>query len=355
MVDLVLRPDEITVEWLNQAMAQAGVLDGTEIRAFEYELIGTGKMGDNARFTLQYAGERGSAPATVVGKFAAADDTARAMASAGGAYYNEVMFYREFAPRTTMSTPRIYADALSEDKTEFVLLMEDMAPAQPGNNLEGASRQQAERPLAEAARLAAAFYGDTEFGARDHVMSAARDDGGEFGGLLMQENWPKFVARFGEYLSPECLAFGDLYVANHKKFVSLYEGPKTLVHGDMRSENVLFGETRATIVDWQTPGESSPLTDATYFIGGSLALEDRRAWEQELIAYYCEQLAEQGVSLSFDACWEQYRQQAMHGIIITVPGASFSSPGERSDRMFTKMIQGHLQHYLDLDAGEFLK
>jgi hypothetical protein len=37
-----------------------------------------------------------------------------------------------------------------------------------------------------------------------------------------------------------------------------------------------------------------------------------------------------------------------------VLGASFSTPDERSDKMFLAMIQRHLQHCVDLDAGEFL-
>ena len=44
----------------------------------------------------------------------------------------------------------------------------------------------------------------------------------------------------------------------------------------------------------------------------------------------------------------------MHGLMITVPGASFSTPDERSGKMFLAMIQGHLQHCVDLRSAEFL-
>ena len=354
MMDLVLRPEEITLDWLNQALRESGVLDASPVAHFNFELIGTGKMGDNARFNLHYEGEQGSAPSSVIGKFAAADETARSMASAGGAYYNEVMFYREFAPKTRMSTPRIFAAEVSEAKTEFVLLMEDMAPAQPGSNLVSASQQQTELVLQEAAKLAAAFYGSPDLVNCDHLMGGGVDDGGEFGAALMQQSWPAFVDRFGEYLSAESIAMGEYYVERHTRFVTLYQGPKTLVHGDLRSENVLLGDNSATVVDWQTPAAASPLTDTAYFLGGSVSPEDRKAWETHMLASYREWLAEAGVQLSFDECWEQYRQQSMHGILITVLGATFSEPAERSDRMFTAMIRGHLQHCIDLEAKEFL-
>jgi hypothetical protein len=354
MVDLVCRPEEVTVEWMNQALVEASCLDAGAVTGLSFKLIGTGKMGDNARFTLEYEGEPGSAPATVIGKFPAEDETARAMAAGGGAYYNEVMFYREFAPRTSMRTPTIYAAEVSEDRTEFILLMEDLAPAQPGSNLVGESLEHTRTVLAEAAKLAATFYGEAELGARDYVMAPARDDGGAFGQALMEDSWPRFVERFGKDLTPECIAFGERFASSYALFVSRNRGVRTIAHADLRSENVLFGKDSATIVDWQTVSEGNALTDAAYFLGGSVDVVDRRAWEKDLVGEYRGWLAEEGVDLSFEECWEQYREQAMHGILITVLGATFSAPAERSDRMFLAMIQRHLQHCVDLDAGAFI-
>jgi hypothetical protein len=354
VVKLVSRPEDVSVQWMNEALSAAGCLDAAVVESLDFELIGTGKMGDNARFCLSYGGEAGSAPTTVVGKFPAADETARAMASAGGAYYNEVMFYRELAPRTSMRTPHIYVAELSEDNTEFMLLMEDLAPAEPGSAFVGESRERSLLVLEQIARLATAFYGEEGLGERDHVMSSARDDGGAFGQALLEQSWPGFLDRFGHGLSREAVELGERYVNGYKQFITAYDGPMTLAHGDLRSENLLFADGVVTTVDWQTPGESSPLTDAAYFLGGSLEVADRRLWEQELVSRYREFMAEYGVDLSQAECWSQYRRQSMHGIIITVLGASFSEPAERSDRMFLTMIQRHLQHCVDVQALEFL-
>lgn len=354
MTEFPTAPGQVTPEHLNHFLQDSGHLGSARVTAVDAKVIGTGKMGDNARLTPTYEGDASNAPTTLVGKFPAADETARAMAGAQGAYYNEVMFYRELAPATAMRVPTIYGSALSEDRTEFVLLMEDMAPAEPGNNLVGESRAHAEQALAEVARLAAAFYGDDSLADRDYVVTPARDDGGEFGGALMTQSWPGFVDRFGHGMSEEMIAFGERYVRNHVHFVNRFKGPKTVVHGDFRSENILFGPQGATTVDWQTVSESSVLTDAAYFMGGSLGLDDRRAWEKELVEMYRVELDKAGVSLSYQDCWDQYREFAMHGILITVLGASFSSPDPRSDKMFLAMVQGHLQHCIDVDAGEFL-
>ncbi len=354
MADFPTTAAQLTAAHLNTYLIESGHLQDAQVTDVAHQLIGTGKMGDNARLTLTYAGDAQAAPSTLIAKFPADDEHARAMAGAQGAYYNEVMFYRELAPRTNMRTPTIFGSELSEDRTEFLLLMEDMSPAEPGSQFIGESREHTELALAQAAKLAATFYGE-DFSDCDHVLTPASDDGGAFGASLMEQSWPGFVDRFGHGMSAEMIAFGERNVHNHSHFVTRFTGPKTLAHGDFRTENILFdGNQSATTVDWQTPGASSVLTDAAYFLGGSVETEDRRAWEKDLIEGYRAELDRQGVSLSFQDCWDQYREFAQHGILLTVLGASFSSADERGDRMFMTMIQRHLQHCLDVDAAEFL-
>jgi hypothetical protein len=354
MLEVIDRPEDVSPDWLTRALRRAGSLGEGKVSSLDFKIIGTGKMGDNARFSLVYAGDQGAAPDTVIGKFPATDETARQMAGAQGAYYNEVMFYRYLADRTTMRTPFIYANEITDDRLQFVTLMEDMAPAAPGSQLVGESLEHARVAMREAARLAAAFYGDQSIGEHDYVLTAARDDGGAFGQSLLQQFWPGFLERFGHGLTEECLGFGSCYVDRFTVFTTRFKGTKTLAHGDFRSENILFHGDAACTVDWQTLGETSPLADLAYFMGGSLEVADRRNWERDLVREYSDELATLGVSLGFEECWKQYREQAMHGLIITILGASFSAPAERSDAMFLAMIQRHLQHCVDLEAREFL-
>jgi hypothetical protein len=347
-------PSELTADVLTDYLRASGHLtSGNAVTSVVAELIGTGKMGDNARLTLAYDRVAGDAPATVIAKLPATDERARTLAGGAGAYYNEVMFYRLLAGRTEMRTPTIHASEISDDRTSFLLLMEDLSPAEPGSQLVGESRRHAVDALHEVAKLAAAFHDDESIAALDHV-STSRDDGGLFVQALVQDAWPGFVDRFGHGMSAESVAFGERYVANHARFASRYDGPKTLVHGDFRSENILFGSGAPATVDWQTTVESSPLTDAAYFLGGSLEIDDRRTWERELVEEYRAALATQGVEIEAGGCWDLYREYSMHGIVITVLGATYSTPDSRSDEMFLAMIQRHLQQCVDLGSGEFL-
>ncbi len=353
-IDFPTRPEQLSNEYLTECLRREGILIDERITESAYQLIGTGKMGDNARITLSYDQITDGAPSSIIAKFPAADEHARAMAGAQGAYYNEVMFYRDLAPNTAMRTPAIYASELSADRTGFLLLMEDMAPSEPGSQLVGESKVHCQMAISEAAKLAAAFYGDDDLSSKDYVMSSARDDGGAFGQELMIQYWPVFLDRFGHGLNQQQIDFGEHYARHHGYFASRFAGPKTIAHGDYRSENILFAEQTIVVVDWQTVCESSAVTDVAYFMGGSVDTDNRRTWERQLVKEYRIELERNGVTISDVDCWNLYREYSMHGVMITVLGACFSSPGERSDKMFLAMIQRHLQHCIDMGAHEFL-
>lgn len=353
-MELIIDPAKITPAWMTQALQGSGYLTSGRVESLSFETIGTGKMGDNARFNLIYRDANSEAPATVIAKLPAADETARAMAGARGAYYSEVMFYKQLAQQAGIKTPTIYTNLISEDRADFILLMEDLSPAEPGSQFVGESQTRIRLAMREVAKLSAAFYGDHKLQDYDFIMATARDDGGAFGQELLQQNWPVFLERFGHGINEECQRFGEYYVNHHCQFVTHHGGPKTLAHGDFRSENILFTETDAWTVDWQTITESTALTDLAYFMGGSVDTEDRRSWERDLVGEFAELLAAEGVALDVDSCWELYRAQSMHGLMITILGACFSEAAERSDAMFLTMIQRHLQHCVDLDAKDFL-
>jgi hypothetical protein len=353
-MELITDPALITPEWLTEALKTSGLLpvEGRIISA-EWKNIGTGKMGDNVRFRLCYDGNY-KAPCTLIAKLPAADETARTIAGGMGAYRKEVMFYQELAGVSSIRTPEIYLALIDASGSNFILLMEDLAPAKPGNQLASETIEHAKQALSEASKLHAAFFGKDELLARDYITHTDPDDAAMAQDLL-QQSWPGFVERFGHGLSAECIALGEQYVESHSQWVGHYQGQKTLVHGDFRAENILFSESGCTIIiDWQTPMESCCMADVAYFIAGSLDIDSRRAQEHELVEHYRQCLNSKDVTLTQDECWQLYREFSLHGLLITILGAMFSQAGERSDQMFLVMIQRHLQHAVDMSAAEFL-
>ena len=353
-MELITDPALITPQWLTQALQSNGLIPATgHVTSAEWQTIGTGKMGDNVRFTLGYDGSY-DAPKTIIAKLPATDETARAIAGGMGAYRKEVMFYKELAQLSSMRTPEIYLALIDESGSNFILLMEDLAPAKPGDQLISETIEHAKQALSEVAKLHAAFFDKKELLARDYITHTDADSAA-MGQDLLEQSWPGFVERFGHGLNAECIALGEQYVANHCKWVAHYQGPQTLVHSDFRAENMLFGEAgQVTTVDWQTLTESCCMADVAYFLGGSLDIESRRHNEKTLVEHYRQCLIAEGVTLTEDECWQQYREFSLQGLMITILGAMFSQAEERSDQMFLVMIQRHLQHAVDMNAAEFL-
>ena len=85
MLDIITLPEDMTTHWLTLALQQAGHLSKGQVASFEFNYFGTGKMGDNARLNLAYAGHANGAPETIIAKLPAQDETARTIAGFRGA------------------------------------------------------------------------------------------------------------------------------------------------------------------------------------------------------------------------------------------------------------------------------
>ena len=79
----------------------------------------------------------------MIAKLPAADETSRATARSLGSYENEVRFYQLLAPELPMRTPAVYYADIDVETASFILLLEDMAPAQQGDQLRGCSPETA--------------------------------------------------------------------------------------------------------------------------------------------------------------------------------------------------------------------
>lgn len=107
-----------------------------------------------------------NAPKSLVGKFPSDNEVASATGKEMGFYRSEVMLYREAAHRAEIKTPAMYVAEINPSG-DFVLLLEDMAPAEPGDQMRGCTLNEARMALCEAAKLHAAFWNDTDLMRQD--------------------------------------------------------------------------------------------------------------------------------------------------------------------------------------------
>ena len=82
------------------------------------------------------------------------------------------------------------------------------------------------------------------------------------------------------------MALVDRLVPRLDRYLRSRPQPWTIVHGDFRADNLLFGGDRVVVVDWQTVGLGPGPGDLSYLLGASLTPDDRRAQEAGLVDRY---------------------------------------------------------------------
>ena len=342
------RPDDVTGEWLSAALGTGPVSN------FAIESIGTGQMSESRRIVIDYArgGERG--PGSVVLKTASEDESSRAAGVGLGVYDREVRFYRELAPRIGGPLPRCHVAAIDPNEGWFTLLLEDVAPATQGDQIAGCSVEDARLALAELARIHAPVFADPQLGATPWLNQE-----NVLGQALLTQLLPVFLERYGDRVTPEHREVCSRFVASLDGWVADRRPPLGLVHGDYRLDNMLFGAgdapRRFVVVDWQTVGWGPVMTDASYFLGSSLTVEDRRVNEEALIRGYWDALRANGVrGFEWQECWLGYRRECFLGVLMTVAPAVIVERTERGDEMFLTSLARYAQQAIDLGALELL-
>lgn len=328
--------DLLNPVWLTAALRFAG--NEVTIRDVSRQRIGTGQMGVSYRLRLEVDGDGGDFPSTIVAKLPSPDREMRPLVS--GAYRLEANFYSEIAGTVAIHTPGCYLALISDDSTSFVLLLEDLAPAVQGDQLAGCGVDQAEDAVVNLAGLHGPRWCDPTL-AELPWLSHADEENIRMLAALMGPATTTFVERYGDHLEDhhrEVLftvaeAIPAWMLARQERFAVL--------HGDYRLDNLLFpadGSRGVAAVDWQTLDLGLPTRDLAYFLATSLQPDDRRRHEEHLVAAYHGALLAYGVDgYSIDECFDDYRFSTLHGPLITVLGAAYSSRTDRGDQMFLAM------------------
>ncbi|QYG91023.1 aminoglycoside phosphotransferase family protein [Iamia sp. SCSIO 61187] len=349
-------PDLLTAEWLTAALGPH--LGGGRVTAAHASPVGTGQMCDSLRLALTYEGAPATAPASVVAKLPAADPTSRATALSLRSYEKEVRFYQQLAPDLPIRTPTVFHADIDPATASFVLLLEDMAPAQAGDQLAGCSPAVVASAIDELVHLHAPRWGDPTL-AEMEWLHGDIEAGRAFLGMLLPNLWAGFKARYGDVLDPHVVPVGEDLFAHLGAYLTLTGSPLTITHGDYRLDNLLLDPDDGHVlgvVDWQTVAVGPALHDVAYVMGAGLLPEDRRPVEEELVRRYHDGLLAAGIDgFDWDTCWHEHRRGTFAGLVMAVAASMLVEQTERGDLMFLAMASRHAQHALDLDAVELLR
>lgn len=339
--------DMITPAWLGAAL-------GRPVTALATSPLGTGQMCDSVRVTYRCGDDHDDLDSTVIAKLPASDPVSRNTALVMRSYEKEVRFYEVLAGELPVRTPGLrYAD-IDVESGSFVLLLDDLAPANQGDQLAGCSPDVAALAVAELVGLHAPRWDDPTL--LDLPWLRNDDpDGRAMMAMLMPMLWDGFRDRYGDAVEDHVRMAGDAFFPRIAEFMEQPDDGRTIIHGDYRLDNLLFDDAGPTVavVDWQTCAIGPAMHDVAYFLGAGLDERDRREHEGRLVDDYHRALVGAGVvGYDRERCWRDYRRGSWAGLLMAVGAAMMVERTERGDAMFLTMASRHARHALDLDATD---
>ncbi|WP_280311024.1 phosphotransferase [Nocardia abscessus] len=346
-IDIPTDVGHLTPEWLTAVLHAHG--HEAVVASVSAVPVGSGQMAGSYRITLDYRSPT-VLPATMIAKLATGPDDHRRFGS--GAFRNEVRFYRELAGTFRVPVPRCHAAVISASGSEFVLLLDDLAPAVQGDQIAGCRIEEARAVAVAAAGLHAPRWCD------DTLLTTA--------GLALPTNEDRELME--SVLTPMALAFTERFDARltdlQRKAVEWLVACAgewlvaplrhfALIHGDLRIDNVMFSpEGAVTIIDWQTITVGQPLRDIAFLLATSLSIEDRRAGERRIIEDYHRALVDYGVTgYTAEQCRRDYVSSLIQAPLIVVFGCGAAQPTDRGDAMFLTMLDRSATAIDDLVPG----
>ena len=356
---LPFMPDGITADWLTSKLKAAGWLLEGAVVAISREQVGdgTGMMSNLSRLFVTYEGDSKHLPDTFVVKYPSDNATNREIAMSFHLYEREVRSFAELDTLTTAYAPRTYLSELSGDN--FIILMEDLSAYQVGDQAAGADLRQTERAIDELAKLHATFWGNQDD--IKWVPGIADSYHADNMATLIGVGWPVMCDLFEAFVPAEIARRGEEMIAAIRSLqASMMRAPVTLLHGDFRMENLLFG-TRPdhhpiAIIDWQGPIVGRGMVDVALFLGQSTRTEVRREHERLLIERYVEGLRSAGVrDYAADRAWPEYQAAILYNWVYTgVVAGTLDVHNEKAFTWMSQMVARQAAATLDLDVFRLL-
>lgn len=357
-------PEALTPDWLTSALRAGGLIARASVTAATATPIGVGVgiLCRLFRIELTYDREEAGAPASLVVKMPSAEEQARGLSVMFKFYEREVRFYQELAGEIALPTARLYYAAFDPATSDFILLIEDLSNRRIGDQLAGASVEDARLLVTEIARLHAQWWNNSRLD-KAPWLPASGSEVNKAGMTLYPMAWGPFMERWGHHLPERMRTAGERLSTGCFAILNRFSAPgrsTTLLHGDFRLDNFFFGvqdsQPPLTLVDWQIAIRGVSAYDVGYFTGQSMSVEERRTHERDLLALYLEALRAGGVTdYSMDQLIEDYRWTLMFCFAYPVMGGGLGDiANERGFKLAEAMMERSAAAITDWDADKLL-
>jgi len=309
-------PFPLSIEGIDASFL-SGALE-REIHGFQSERIGEdrGMLGEIYKLTLDVDD---AGPSSIVAKFASQREQSLDSAKRGGTHERELRCYDELLSLTPIATPDLYACWYDGQSAEYLILQELIDFDESIDQINGISIPEAKLVIQEIAGLHAFWWKNQAL--EDLPWLPRLDDNRRRTNLptVTRLGWESLRNVLSEQeLDPPSVSADALAEKIDNLLCTISDNERTLVHSDLRADNLLFSQTgdSVVIVDWQGCCTAPPVFDLTYFLIQSLTIDDRRENEEKLLDYYAQALSNRGVRLAKDVIYEIYTGSILYGLAI---------------------------------------
>ena len=258
-------PADVTSAWLGSVLS-------ADVADVDVTPIGTGQTGATYRVSATYATDHHESADTFAIKLPAQDDAVRERVALG--YRSEVEFYTDVADRVQIPVPHCFHSDITDDGSDFALLLADMAPAVQGDQIAGCSAQEARLAVDALAGLHGPSWCDPQWLELSAISMPKPGDEAAAKGLgdVSRMAADIVIERLGASINDEDRETLTAAMGLVTPWLAAEPNRYALMHGDYRLDNMLFDpdRTRVTVVDWQTLGVGLPARDLAYFTATSL-------------------------------------------------------------------------------------
>lgn len=273
---------------------------------------------------------------------------------------NEARFYRTLATRMPVPSPTCYFADWDDDQQgqQGFIVLEDLIPlgGEFGLSHVPASVDDMARSLEGMAAMHGRSWGHPELDRQTWLETAmAPDTATDDYWSMMPDYFAKHnriaerVAIFPGWMAedPNRLYLAFKQLCAHE---TAYNGPRCLVHGDAHLGNSYRRPDGGRIwFDWQIVRKGLPWRDLTYFLVGSLDIDDRQKADKDLVKHYLAHfVASGGPKIPFDAAWDEVRRWVIWGLVAWQSNINPQQDTMSSLKRFCSAAE-------DMDTGSFYR
>ena len=351
--------DELTCEWLNLAT-------GWQVETSEFEMLGRGQgfLGDIMRLHLQ--SDAPGTPTSVIAKLPKRAN--RVVGELLGIYEREIMFYQDLAASVPVRTPEIFVskfdrDAGSEKQKQilkvcdslpkfmtpligslanrvaasknrrYLLIMEDLGALECGDQLMGAEPDACALVLKQISAMHRLFWNSPGLSEKFWLLPLDIDARMRHGMFCL--GLPTFRNIATPALTPYPNWLEEYGASLMTAFVR--DAPNTLIHCDLRLDNVCFDTNGCVFLDWQLTRTGPAAYDVAYFLGGALAPEVSESRERELVREYHRALDPE--NYPFEDLWRDYQRGLLLAATVLAPSEDLEIDEGRGQEMMSRWLE----------------